>query len=154
MNSTVPPDGRDPGINSSGEILLSESEFQALQESIVCLAKNEQSPAEIVAGHVSRNLNQKGSFRQLPADMRHPSVLAMSTDVRQWMVEQLGGPLEYWTLLLAAAKEWFPDRNTTRLGHTFCVRFEVEDATFWNDREEFEYLRLDYLQWKGIHINQ
>lgn len=78
----------------------------------------------------------------------HPSYLALYRPIKHWFFTQCGSKLELWTLMLAAAKEWFPDKSNTKLGHTFCVRFEIEDCTWWNGRTEFQPVLRDYIRWR------
>lgn len=80
----------------------------------------------------------------------HPSVLAMHTEIQPWLMSELGGTHEYWNLLLESAKEWFPDKNKTKLGRLFCNRFEIHGCTFWNGLEEYQTLTDEYHKWRGI----
>ncbi len=80
--------------------------------------------------------------------MQHPSVIAMTSNIQSWMTDECGGPLEYWSLMLAAAKEWFPDVNKIKLGHIFCVRFECYANTWWDEIEECQPLQKEYYNWR------
>ncbi len=62
-------------------------------------------------------------------------------------VAQCGGYVELWTLLLADANEWFPGKVTNKTCHIFCVRFKIEDCTWWVGRTEFQPVLKNYLQW-------
>jgi len=88
-------------------------------------------------------------FHYPPEEYCHPSVLAMHNEIQPWIVHSLGGPWHYWLLMLEAAKAWFPDKAETKLGRLFCVRLEIEYATFWQGKPEFEAILKDYAKWRG-----
>lgn len=82
------------------------------------------------------------------AFMQHPSYLALYHPIKHWFFVQCGGYVELWMLMLAAAKEWFPDKDNSKLGHTFYVRFAIEDYTWWNDRTKFRTVLKDFIRWR------
>lgn len=89
------------------------------------------------------------AFSLLERDLMHPSYLALYRPIRYWMLKQCGdSPVELWGLMLAAAKEWFTEKEKTKLGHAFSVRFEMEWATWWDGRDEFKPIMADYMAWR------
>lgn len=108
------------------------------------------TPDRIVSALVYEYLAAHPDY-QYPAEKhQHPSVLAMATDIKGWMIDKLGGPLPYWRLLLSAAKAWFPEKGETDLGKLFCQRLEIEAATHWDGWTEFDAVMQDYLEWRGL----
>ena len=85
----------------------------------------------------------------LPKDktFHHPSALALYRDIDDWLMEQCGGVVAFWKLLLTAAKEWFPDKRSTKLGKCFCFRFECLDCTFWHGGGEMAEICKEYGEW-------
>lgn len=80
--------------------------------------------------------------------MQHPSYLALYRPIKHWFCTQCGGNLKLWTLMLAAAKEWFPSKKETNPCHAFCVRFAIEECTWWDGRTEFQPVLKDFLNWR------
>lgn len=81
--------------------------------------------------------------------MQHPSYLALYRPIKYWMFTQCGDCyVKLWTLMLAAAKEWFPDKEETKAGHSFCVRFAIEECTWWEGRTEFQPVLKDFIKWR------
>lgn len=115
------------------------------------LLQTDLSPSEKITEMVSIYLKQNPEFFPPDEELNHPSYLALYRPIKYWMLKQCGGQyggnVELWTLMLAAAKEWFPDKSETKLGHVFCVRFELEDCTWWNGRTEFQPVLKDYIKW-------
>lgn len=89
-------------------------------------------------------------FEIVEEEFKHPSFFILHRKVRPWLFAQCDEENDYvqlWRLLLAAAKEWFPGKKNTKLGHLFCIRFEVEDCTWWNGWEPIQPVLQDYLRW-------
>lgn len=89
-------------------------------------------------------------FEPLEDKYMHPSVLALHGDIMPWLVKHFSDPVEFWTVLLDAAKEWFPDKNKTKLGHLFCLRFECTDLTCWNGWKPIQPVVQSYAEWRGF----
>jgi len=79
---------------------------------------------------------------------KHPSYLALCRPIKYWFFIQCGGYVELWTLMLAAAKEWFPDKEKAKMGHAFCVRFAIEECTWWDGWDPIQPVLKDYLKWR------
>ena len=89
-------------------------------------------------------------FEPLKDEFMHPSVLALHSDIKLWIMGQFSDAVEFWTVFLDAGKEWFPDKNKTKLGHLFCLRFEIEDLTWWNGWEPIQPVVQSYMEWRGF----
>ncbi|MGE0386741.1 MAG: hypothetical protein AB7Q97_18605 [Gammaproteobacteria bacterium] len=106
--------------------------------------------AEHIAHLVERYCAAHSDMRHPTPEFRHPAAYALLPDVNAWLCNVYGGPLECWTALLEAGKEWFPDPMATPIGKYFCYRFEAEGNVWWGGREEFRPLTLGYLAWRGL----
>lgn len=99
---------------------------------------------------VAEYLASHPDFRHPPSGDSHASILAMTEDIKVWMMEMLGGPLPYWKLMIEAGKRWFTPESNDRLCRVFCVRLEAEANTFWNGRPEYEALLDEYAKWRKL----
>ena len=140
-------------MENEWESLIESPKEELVEYSInpICqdLLKSDKNASEKVTEMVNIYLLSYPDFI-LPNDkdfMQHPSYLALYRPIKYWFCTQCGGYVELWTLMLAAAKEWFPNKSNTKLGHAFCVRFEIEDCTWWNGRIEFQPVLRDYIKW-------
>ena len=80
-------------------------------------------------------------------DLWHPSALALHKGIDLWLIEQCG-LVEFFTLMVKAAKIWFPDKLKTKLGKTFCTKFEIRDCTFWHGQGTMESVCKEYYDWR------
>ena len=136
------------------ESLVEFSQEKPLEYSInpICqdLLKSDKKASEKVTEMVNIFLLSYPDF--IPPDdeafMQHPSYLALYRPIRYWFFTQCVEYVDLWTLMLAAAKEWFPDRAKTKSGHAFCVRFEIEECTWWDGWEPIQPVLKDYLKWR------
>lgn len=92
----------------------------------------------------------------LPVDktLHHPSVLALHGKLHEWLIKQCGHFVEFWQLILTAAKEWFPDKRDSKLGKHFCFTFECLDCTFWHGGGEMTEICKEYGEWIYGHLSQ
>lgn len=86
----------------------------------------------------------------LPEDkeLHHPSYLARYQDIDGWLIEQCGGVVEFWALMVAAAKEWFPEKKKTKLYAAFCVGLECIDLSTWNGWAPIQPVLKEYYEWR------
>ena len=113
------------------------------------ILKSELKAIEKITELVNIYLKDYPNFTPLAEEFMHPSCLALHRDIYPWFLIQCDdNTVEVWSLLLAAAKEWFPDRNKTKLGHAFCVRFEIEGCTWWNGWEPIQPVVKEYRKWR------
>ena len=113
-------------------------------------AGSSTSPAERVERMVETYLAAHPEFERLEECYMHPSVLALTRSMQPWMIEQCGGPLPFWALMLDAAKLWFPEKREGLLGRIFCTRLEAEANTFWNGLDSARSISHNYLVWIGV----
>tara|TARA_R110002049_G_scaffold132773_2_gene291969 strand:+ start:167 stop:502 length:336 start_codon:yes stop_codon:yes gene_type:complete len=109
------------------------------------------NPRDKINNLINQYLSNHPELECLDEEYMHPSVLALHEDIKPWMIDELGSAYELWKLLLDAAKEWFPDKNKSKLGRLFCNRFEIEGCTFWNGIDEYKPLTREYHEWRGIN---
>ena len=97
---------------------------------------------------VHKYLQENPSFKYPPSGDKHPSILAMATQIKPWIIDRLGGVEQYWKVMLRSAKLWFTPGSDSREYKIFCTRFEAEGNTFWEGRPEFEKISKEYLEWR------
>lgn len=97
---------------------------------------------------VHKYLREHPDYEYPPSGDRHPNILAMTSQMKPWIMDQLGGAKQYWLIILRSAKLWFMQDRNCREYKIFCARFESEGNTFWNGRTEFEDLSKEYLEWR------
>jgi hypothetical protein len=85
------------------------------------------------------------------SELDHPAFFATRSPFRNWLLVQLGGdPLDYWSMVYKAAREWFPGPGYPKALHSFCMSMETHACTFcWHEREGFRQLLDDLLNWKA-----
>jgi len=123
--------------------------FSASPECQVIL-KSDLPATQKISDLVNIFFRDNPDFESVEKELQHPGYFMIHRSVLPWLYAQCDEGFDYiklWELFLAAAKVWFPDKAATKLGHRFCVRFEIEDCTWWEGWEEIQPLRLDYLNW-------
>ncbi|MGW8158717.1 MAG: nuclear transport factor 2 family protein [Desulfoprunum sp.] len=107
-------------------------------------------PTEKITRLVDRWLKDNPDFKLDDVDLWHPSYIALHREMKPWLFAQCDNEAEYvglWALLLAAAKEWFPDKGATKAGRSFCYCIEAADCISWNGWEPIQPVLQDYLTW-------
>ncbi|MGW8157390.1 MAG: nuclear transport factor 2 family protein [Desulfoprunum sp.] len=108
------------------------------------------SPTEKITRLVDMWLKENPDFELDDVDLWHPSYIALHREMNPWLFAQCDNEAEYvglWALLLAAAKEWFPDKGATKAGRSFCYCIEAADCISWNGWEPIQPVLQDYLNW-------
>ena len=104
-----------------------------------------------IASLVGEYLDTHPDFIFPSSGNRHLCVLALTTEMMPWLIEQFGGLEDYWTTMLTAAQEWFrpdmPDvRNTVEFIY-FCYCFE-KPACFGYAAPWYRELSENYRAWR------
>lgn len=85
--------------------------------------------------------------------MRHPAVLAIVGDIKDWLIDEYGGLLPYWTAMLKSARIWFQPGDDSPEFRIFRVLFEAEGNSFWSGDRDFEALAREYNAWRDSMLN-
>ena len=82
---------------------------------------------------------------------RHPSILAIGSQIQPWLVDKLGGRIGYWNAMLTAAETWFSpvDVDTTREHRLFCYFLEAE-ACIGGTKSDAYSIQNRYVQWRRL----
>lgn len=83
-----------------------------------------------------------------PSGDRHPSVLAIGTKVKSWIIERLGGPIPYWRAMLESARIWFPPGCESREFRIFRTMFEADGNIGLDALPDYEPLASEYNEWR------
>lgn len=95
-------------------------------------------------------LKDNPDFKLDDEELWHPCYIALHREMKPWLFAQCNDDAEYvalWALLLAAAKEWFPDKGESKAGRSFCYRIEAADCISWHGWEPIQPVLEDYLRW-------
>jgi len=114
------------------------------------ILKSDLPATQKISDLVNTFLRNNPDFEPVEKELQHPGYFMIHRRILPWLYAQCDEEFDYvqlWRLLLAAAKEWFPGKHDTKLGHIFCVRFELEDCTWWNGWEPIQPVLQDYLTW-------
>lgn len=136
----------------TGPTLMDKEALQSFLDSLAKNINDEKRASEKVNAWIVRYIDAHGTFLDIPAQKRHPSVLIMIPDVKLWVFKQMGSPYEFWYLMLDAAREWWPEGDEDdRFLHTFSVRFECEYNACAQGVPEFEAVMKQYAKWRGFN---
>jgi len=85
-----------------------------------------------------------------PAKSQHPVVLALTREMYGSLVERFGGLIEFWWILLAAARTWFrPDEDSLEAKYFYSRLFGACGLANDTDFEaEFDELWRAYRAWR------
>lgn len=79
------------------------------------------------------------NHRHPPREYRHPAGYALNTDIRLWMMEQLGAK-GFWWAMVRSARVWFRDGQPEHVMRLFCYLYEATAAS----------CRADVPGWEGV----
>ncbi len=137
-------------LEEDNEPVMETSELLVLKNTMLEKMGNEETSSEKVAGWIYRYIDQHSSFFDLKRENWHLSVLAMCSDVKLWIMQEMGDPYAYWYLMLDAAKEWFPEGDDSRFKRVFCHRLEIEYLSCASDVPGFVAVMKVYDEWRGF----
>lgn len=83
-----------------------------------------------------------------PSGERHPAVLAIGTEMQNWLMAKLGGPSPYWQAMLDSAKVWFPPGTDSREFRIYCNLFEAAGNVGGNGHPDYDAIARQYHEWR------
>lgn len=100
-----------------------------------------------IDGLVAGYIEEHPAYRYPRNGMTHPAILAITGEIKPWLMRVLGGPLPYWQAMLDSARIWFKPGDKTEEFRLFRLLFEGEGNSFWNGDPELEALAREYNDW-------
>lgn len=115
------------------------------------ILKSSLAPTEKITRLVDMWLKENPDFKVDDEAPWHPCYIALLPEMKPWLFAQCNDDAEYvglWELLLAAAKEWFPDKAESKAGRSFCYHMEATNSIAWHGWESMQPVFNDYLEWR------
>ena len=105
--------------------------------------------SELVEYLVDRYLQDHPDY-EYPESSSHPLVIAMGTTIRYHLIEQVGGVVAYWRMILGAAQRYFVPKEESVEYDAFIAQFTL--ACVYLDQsdshcDELKQLYEEYQAW-------